>query len=48
MKLHKAIQKIVKYHGNNTLLEPQLINMLNDYQAYQSKPACKFVVSSHL
>ncbi len=46
MELHKAIQQIIKAHGKNTLQEPRLLNMLNDYQAYKANPACKFFVSS--
>ena len=46
MELHKAIQQIIKAHGLSTLQEPRLLNMLNDYQAYKSNPATKFVVSS--
>lgn len=46
MELHKAIQQIIKDHGLSTLQEPRLLSMLNDYQAYKSNPATKFVVSS--
>lgn len=46
MELHKAIQQIIKAHGKGTLQEQRLLSMLNDYQAYKSNPATKFVVSS--
>ncbi len=41
MELHLAIKNILKYQGEEFLLDPKMINALTDFQAYEQHPALK-------
>lgn len=41
MELHLAIKNILKYQGEDFLLDPKMINALIDFQAYDQHPALK-------
>lgn len=41
MELHTAIKNILKYQGEDFLLDPKMINALVDFQAYEQHPALK-------
>ena len=41
MVLHLAIKNILKYQGEDFLLDPKMINALIDFQAYDQHPALK-------
>lgn len=43
MELHLAIKTILKYQGEDFLLDPKIINALYDFQAYEQSPALKNV-----
>lgn len=43
MELHKAIKNILKYQGEEFLLDPKMINALTDFQAFEQYPALKNV-----
>ena len=43
MELHIAIKNILKYQGEDFLLDPKMINALIDFQAYDQHPALKII-----
>ncbi len=43
MELHLAIKNILKYQGEEFLLDPKMVNALTDFQAYEQYPALKNV-----
>lgn len=43
MELHQALRNIVKTDGPSIITESKLINILSDFQAFDSLPASKYV-----
>ena len=46
MELHQALRNIVKTDGPNIITEGRLINILCDFQAFDSLPASKYVTKA--
>lgn len=44
MELHKALQHIIQTEGQNILKETRLVNILDDFNAYQDIPASKYIL----
>ena len=44
MKLYDAIKEIVKQKGKNIITDSTLSNYLNDYHAFEERPASKLVL----
>lgn len=44
MKLYDAIKEIVKLKGKNIITDSALLNYLNDYHAFEERPASKLVL----
>lgn len=44
MELHKALQHIIQTEGQDILKETRLVNILDDFQAYQDIPASKYIL----
>lgn len=44
MELHKALQHIIQTEGQDILKETRLINILDDFNAYQDIPASKYIL----
>lgn len=44
MELHKALQHIIKTEGQDVLKEIRLVNILDDFNAYQDIPASKYIL----
>lgn len=44
MELHNAIKEIVVSKGADMICNPQIINYLQDYQAFKEKPATKLIL----
>lgn len=44
MKLYEAIKEIVKLKGKNIITDSALLNYLNDYHAFEERPASKLVL----
>lgn len=44
MKLYDAIREIVKLKGKNIITDSALLNYLNDYHAFEERPASKLVL----
>jgi hypothetical protein len=44
MELHKAIKHIVQTDGQDALLEPRLVNILDDLKAYEDMPSAKYIL----
>lgn len=44
MKLYDAIKEIVKLKGNNIITDSALLNYLNDYHAFEERPASKLIL----
>lgn len=44
MELHKALQHIIQTEGQDILKETRLVNILDDFNAYQDIPASKYIL----
>lgn len=44
MELHKALRNIIQTDGPEILKEVRLVNILDDFQAYQNIPASKYIL----
>ena len=44
MELHKALRNIIQTDGPEILKEVRLVNILDDFQAYQDIPASKYIL----
>lgn len=44
MELHLAIKQVIETDGENIVKEPRLVNILSDFQAYDSIPASKYIL----
>lgn len=44
MKLYEALKEIVKLKGKNIITDSALLNYLNDYHAFEERPASKLVL----
>ena len=44
MELYKALRKIIQTEGQDILNEPRLVNILDDFNAYQDIPGSKYIV----
>lgn len=46
MELHKALRNIIQTDGPEILKEVRLVNILDDFNAYQDIPASKYILRS--
>lgn len=44
MELHKALQHIIQTEGQDIIKEIRLVNILDDFNAYQDIPASKYIL----
>lgn len=44
MELHRALQHIIQTEGQDILKETRLVNILDDFNAYQDIPASKYIL----
>lgn len=46
MPLHEALKYLIKREGADILKNPRIVNMLDDYQAYDAIPCAKYIIRS--
>ena len=44
MELHKALRHIIETEGQDIIKEIRLVNILDDFNAYQDIPASKYIL----
>lgn len=44
MELYKALKHIIQTDGKDVLLEPRLVNILDDFKAYEDAPSVKYIL----